>query len=510
MARGILVLFLFICGVSAQNLVVKNAGRKVELNLVYSHLLVPYPSKIVQNQPQLVKYSGNAYPFLPYEVVSAKTVVTLSSNNIESYTKVKPVSVTDTSITYGPYENLPAFSEEEITVHYENNAPFLTVASLKRWIEISHWGGNIAVEEDVDVLHTGARLKGAFSRHEYQRGQSGPSSVASYRTFLPAAASSIYYRDDIGNISTSRTKILEDTVEVELTPRFPLFGGWKTKYKIGYNVPSYEYLYSRGDNFILQMRFIDHIFDEMVVDSAEVSVLLPEGAEDVEIVFPEYPGIEKKADSIFKTYLDTTGRKVITATKKNIVENHIQDFQVKYRLPSWRLIFEPLLIVVACYLMFLVIVIYVRLDFSISKDEAVEARMKAAGVLENVLSTQEKRDAIYTSLDAAIHTLKSSKDVNGFQSALKNINADHKNLAQSLGDQVSRLRSLGVPDLADKILDLQKLDKTLKDIVGQQVSLAERLVGNKIAKGNYVTEDATLGKKREELLERIHSIIGSL
>jgi oligosaccharyltransferase complex subunit alpha (ribophorin I) len=116
-------------------------------------------------------------------------------------------------------------------------------------IEVSHWGGNVAVEEDVDVEHMGARLKGPFSRHEYQRGQSGPSSVASYRTLLPAAASSVYYRDDIGNISTSQMRVMDDAVEVELRPRFPLFGGWKTKYKLGYDVPSYEYLYVDGTSF---------------------------------------------------------------------------------------------------------------------------------------------------------------------------------------------------------------------------------------------------------------------
>ena len=33
---------------------------------------------------------------------------------------------------------------------------------------------------------------------------------------------------------------MEDASELEIRPRFPLFGGWKTKYYIGYNIPSYE------------------------------------------------------------------------------------------------------------------------------------------------------------------------------------------------------------------------------------------------------------------------------
>ena len=67
-----------------------------------------------------------------------------------------------------------------------------------------------------------------------------------FQTMLPAAARDIYYRDEIGNISTSHLREMDDSVELELRPRFPLFGGWKTHYYIGYNVPSYQYLYNSG------------------------------------------------------------------------------------------------------------------------------------------------------------------------------------------------------------------------------------------------------------------------
>lgn len=68
----------------------------------------------------------------------------------------------------------------------------------------------------------------------------------SIQTILPAAAQDVYYRDEIGNISTSNLLERDDHVELELRPRFPLFGGWKTHYTMGYNLPSYEYLFSSG------------------------------------------------------------------------------------------------------------------------------------------------------------------------------------------------------------------------------------------------------------------------
>ena len=56
----------------------------------------------------------------------------------------------------------------------------------------------------------------------------------------------MYYRDEIGNISTSNMFSHDEAVDLELRPRFPLFGGWQTRFYIGYNVPSYEYLYNMG------------------------------------------------------------------------------------------------------------------------------------------------------------------------------------------------------------------------------------------------------------------------
>ncbi len=74
-------------------------------------------------------------------------------------------------------------------MHYENNNPFLVVSRLERTIELSMWG-NIAVEETVDVRHNGAILRGPFSRYEFQRENSGVSSVKSFKTVLPAAGTS--------------------------------------------------------------------------------------------------------------------------------------------------------------------------------------------------------------------------------------------------------------------------------------------------------------------------------
>ena len=61
-------------------------------------------------------------------------------------------------------------------------------------------------------------------------------------------------------------------------PCFPLIGGWKTKYTTGYNERSYVYLYNSADTFILDMRSIDQIFDDMIIDEMVVKIILREGS----------------------------------------------------------------------------------------------------------------------------------------------------------------------------------------------------------------------------------------
>lgn len=341
----------------------------VYIETVFTKSLIPHPAKIAQSERQLVRYYGNLYFYSPYKTVSQKTTVHLSSKNIESYTQVKPVSQSDSTINYGPYENIKAYTTEDLMIHYENHTPFLTVTRLERTIEISHWG-NIAVEETLDIIHSGAELKGSFSRYDFQKDPRGAQAcVKSYKTILPASATGVYYRDTNGNISTSNMKLLKDSVELDLRPRFPLFGGWKTHYTLGYNVPSFEYLFNTGDNYLLKMRVIDHIFDDMVVDELLVKIILPEGCSNIKLITPY--SVNRLPDELHYTYLDTFGRPVISFTKKNLVENHIHDFNLKYNFSKITMLHEPLLVIGFLFILFVLVIIWMRLDFSITKDREV-------------------------------------------------------------------------------------------------------------------------------------------
>ena len=134
----------------------------VNIEYVFAHALKPFPTKIGQAEKQLVIYKANTYFFSPYKVNNQKTTVKLSTSTIESYSKLKPSSSADNTITYGPYKDIKPYSVHEMKIHFENNSPFLTVKDMTRWIEVSHWG-NVAVEETYHLVHEGAQLKVFFS-----------------------------------------------------------------------------------------------------------------------------------------------------------------------------------------------------------------------------------------------------------------------------------------------------------------------------------------------------------
>lgn len=79
------------------------------------------------------------------------------SKNIASHKGAQgKVSVTNNKVVYGPYSDIAPFSFDIATCHFENTKPMITITSLQRDIEVSHWGKNLAVEEHYALRNDGA------------------------------------------------------------------------------------------------------------------------------------------------------------------------------------------------------------------------------------------------------------------------------------------------------------------------------------------------------------------
>jgi oligosaccharyltransferase complex subunit alpha (ribophorin I) len=158
------------------------------------------------------------------------------------------------------------------------------VSELERDIEISHWGGNVAFEERYTLFHYGANLSSQFSRVKWAQAQYfNPQTHAlkEMKFLLGAGSKDAYFTDVIGNVSTSRFRTNKREAVLELKPRYPIFGGWKYPFTIGWNADSNNYLKKSGGKYLLNVPFIEGLKQPEGVEYEHVNirVVLPEGAE---------------------------------------------------------------------------------------------------------------------------------------------------------------------------------------------------------------------------------------
>lgn len=100
---------------------------------------------------------------------------------------------------------------------------------------------------------------------------------------LTVGSADAYFVDDIGNVSTSRFRSNVREANLELKPRYPLFGGWNYSFKVGWNGDLKNYLrHVKGgsDSYVLKVPFLDGPKQAEGVEYERVvtRIVLPEGA----------------------------------------------------------------------------------------------------------------------------------------------------------------------------------------------------------------------------------------
>ena len=81
------------------------------------------------------------------------------------FTQDAPVTKSSATLTYGPYKNIPSSANNEfatekqqrITVHFSYDHPVLEIVKLERAAEISHWGANLNVQDNIFLRNAGPK-----------------------------------------------------------------------------------------------------------------------------------------------------------------------------------------------------------------------------------------------------------------------------------------------------------------------------------------------------------------
>lgn len=255
----------------------------LQLSIATTHVLIPVPAEVEQTGKQYLRWTGKEYFRSSYYTANQKTKVQLPNGDAQEYTKpaIEPKK-TGSIITYGPYLDIEAGEVgEDVVIRFEHTSPMIRMAKLERAIEVSHWGGNLAVEEKYWVENAGAKLKGQFSRVQWAGTAyySPPTHAVKQLTYnLGVGAMDPYYTDEIGNVSTSRFRSTPKEAHLELKPRFPVFGGWTYSFTIGWNHDLGKYLRGDGEKFVLKVPFLEGPKEPATYEDVDVVVILPEGA----------------------------------------------------------------------------------------------------------------------------------------------------------------------------------------------------------------------------------------
>ncbi|CAO3623598.1 unnamed protein product [Cunninghamella blakesleeana] len=340
---------------------------RITLKVSYTHSLKPLPAKIPQVARQLLMYKGNVFFFSPYDTDEVKTTIVLPSTNIVSFTGGENVQQKGSKLVYGPFHNIPSESFQPLDCHFESSNPLITITYLERDLQVSHWGNNLAVEEHYHLRNDGAELNENFSRSRYMLSSqihSATNLLKSLTLRLPALATDVYYRDEIGNVSTSNFRYERDSSVLSIRPRYPVFGGWNYNWYHGYNAPLSSFLRYFNDEYILNVNFVENTKD-MSIDKVRVQITLPEGASDVKVHTPFK--LDLIEHSTLFTNFDSTGRYLVILEKQNVVQDYEKPIQITYKYSTYHLLQKPLVASFALLLLFTLSVIVSKLPVYIGK-----------------------------------------------------------------------------------------------------------------------------------------------
>lgn len=83
--------------------------------------------------------------------------------DVQDFTLDPPASQSGATVTYGPFNNIPRSTDENfiaehqqpVTIHYFHEQPVLEVLKLIRSAEISHWGANLNIQDNIQLHNAG-------------------------------------------------------------------------------------------------------------------------------------------------------------------------------------------------------------------------------------------------------------------------------------------------------------------------------------------------------------------
>ena len=354
--------------------IILQGSEEIIIKEDYFEKLLFKPKNIYIKEDQLELFVDTINLVSPYVVKSTYTYVILPSEKTKliKYTKLN-MNQSGEKLIYSLTEELPPFSSKKLNIHYFNNKPLMVFNYARKTFQISHWG-NIAVTEEYQIENIGAKLIGEFGRIDYDDGVTGgKNALKKIRAKLPLRAWGLWYRDEIGNVSTSNARREINDVDLELTPRFPILGGWKSNYDIGYNLPTKFHVKTNNKgNYMVNLTF-GMPYKNMLARNYTVKIILPESADNIKVNLPIDVHYSVDYDKEYGC-LDLFGRKSIIIKLNNMYDVYNTNIFISYDY-KWTMLFvKPLILIFYFIILFTVMIISSRTNISLSRKEEIKLK----------------------------------------------------------------------------------------------------------------------------------------
>ncbi|GAA5963949.1 hypothetical protein JCM21900_004081 [Sporobolomyces salmonicolor] len=381
------------------------AKTTVTISTVLSHQTSPSPETLPQNADSIyMTWAGDLLaplaglsPEQKAKVEEVKVKVKAPTPRVAVIKQPEGFSVnhsqgsaTVTFTSKGAVADLPA---QVASVHYQQPDAIASIRRLDRIVELSHWGANLAIQDNIDLANAGPELRGHFARIDYQKAamhrRQGALALNSLSIPLPPGTHAPYYYDAVGNVSTSRFRPSSSALSsshaqlpsqkkktqkatqalLELTPRYPLLGGWNYSFTVGYDLPLGDFVKTRKDGagrkYVAAVPFLTPI-KNVAVDEVRLEIRLPEGARNIRVTPPFL--VDSHSAGLARSYLDSTGRPTVVLEKKSCTDRHGGEVLIEYDLPLVTdLLQKPLACAGVLSSIFLATIVAKRLKWGIEK-----------------------------------------------------------------------------------------------------------------------------------------------
>jgi len=79
-----------------------------------------------------------------------------------TYTRDSDITKSGATLTLGPFHKVPPTigadakaDQQSFYVHYETRDPIIGIRSLRRAAEVSHWGANLNIQDEIALFNDG-------------------------------------------------------------------------------------------------------------------------------------------------------------------------------------------------------------------------------------------------------------------------------------------------------------------------------------------------------------------